>query len=142
MSHKASPAPRSGRLRPNPDFFSPRGTAKEPAVSESILKQARKNGQLNLSNRSALWDNHSVLIHSSMIPINRGLTSVPDSVWRLNIDPPEGAKSDFDSDDRWWEQVDLKRLNLSANEISELSEGLENLSALQILDVRTTFNRK
>lgn len=76
-----------------------------------------------------------------MVPIIRGLTSVPDSVWRLNIDPPEGATSDFDSDDRWWDQVDLKRLNLSANEITELSEGLENLSALQMLDV-CTFNRK
>ena len=50
MSHK-SPAPRGGRLKPNPNFFSPRGADKEPTVSEAILKQARKTGNLNLSNK-------------------------------------------------------------------------------------------
>ena len=47
----------------------------------------------------------------------RSLSVVPDRVWRLNIDPPEGSGNDFNADDRWWDQVDLKRLNLSANEI-------------------------
>ena len=68
-------------------------------------------------------------------PVCRGLTAVPDRVWRLNIDPPEGSGSDFNADDRWWDQVDLKRLNLSANEITEISDGVENFSALQCLDV-------
>ena len=61
---------------------------------------------------------------------------MPNRVWRLNIDPPEGATNDFDSNEQWWDQVDLKRLNLSANEITELSENIENLTALQSLDVR------
>ena len=55
MSHK-SPVPRSGRLKPNPSFFSPSSKGKEPAVSDAILKQARKSGHLNLSNRLVSWE--------------------------------------------------------------------------------------
>ncbi len=53
----------------------------------------------------------------------RSLSVVPDRVWRLNIDPPEGSGNDFNADDdRWCDQIDSKRLNISANEISELAE--------------------
>ena len=45
----------STRLKPNPNFFnSPSqsdGVGKEGSVPESLLKQARKTGSLNLSNR-------------------------------------------------------------------------------------------
>ncbi|KAH3694443.1 leucine-rich repeat-containing protein 40-like [Dreissena polymorpha] len=86
-------------------------------VHASILKQARKSGQLNISGRS--------------------LTSVPETVWRINIDTPEEGKtvSMDDPDDRWWEQTDLTKLILASNWLTELSEDISNLPALTVLDV-------
>ncbi|XP_045160568.2 leucine-rich repeat-containing protein 40-like [Mercenaria mercenaria] len=86
-------------------------------VHVSILKQARKSGQLNLSGRS--------------------LTSIPDTVWRINIDVPEEGKtaSMDDADDRWWEQIDLTKLILASNWLTGLSEDIANLPALTVLDV-------
>ena len=53
-SSRKSPA-RSTRLKPNPNFFnSPSqsdGVGKDGTVPDSLLKQARKTGSLNLSNR-------------------------------------------------------------------------------------------
>lgn len=83
----------------------------------AILKQSRKSGQLNLSNRQ--------------------LTEVPSSVWRINIDTPEEGKtiSLDNADDRWWEQVDLTKLILASNAISSLSDDLRLLPALTVLDL-------
>ncbi|XP_076463206.1 leucine-rich repeat-containing protein 40-like [Babylonia areolata] len=86
-------------------------------VHPSILKQARRSGQLNLSGRN--------------------LTEVPDTVWRINIDVPEEAKSVSldNTDDRWWEQVELTKLILASNALTFLGEGLAQLPALTVLDV-------
>lgn len=89
----------------------------EPPVPNGLLKSARKSGTLNLS--------------------SRGLHEVPQSVYRLNVDPPEEAQSgvSFGGSDRWWEQTDLTKLLLSSNLLTELSEELSLLPALTTLDV-------
>ncbi|KAL8607179.1 hypothetical protein ACOMHN_009573 [Nucella lapillus] len=86
-------------------------------VHSSILKQARRSGQLNLSGRN--------------------LTEVPESVWRINLDVPEEARSVSldNTDERWWEQVELTKLILASNALAFLGEGLGQLPALTVLDV-------
>ena len=70
-----------------------------------MVKQARRSGQLNLS--------------------NRGLVSVPDKVWTLMELDTEEMKSmvtsvtmDTDNADNWWDTVDLTKLILACNKIS------------------------
>lgn len=86
-------------------------------VPAGLLKSARQSGQLNLSNRQ--------------------LNHIPQSVWRLNVDPPEEARQDvsFGSADRWWEQTDLTKLLLSSNKLQTISEDIRLLPALLVLDV-------
>ncbi len=64
--------------------------------------------------------------------------SVPSSVWRLNLDPPPDSSATFGTagDDRWWDQVDLVKLILADNLLCELSEEIQHLPALTVLDVR------
>ncbi|KAI4894986.1 hypothetical protein NFI96_010794 [Prochilodus magdalenae] len=89
----------------------------ECPVPYGLLKSARKSGQLNLS--------------------GCGLSQVPESVWRLNIDPPEEAQQSlsFAGSDRWWEQTDLTKLLLSSNKLETLSEDVRLLPALVVLDI-------
>ncbi|XP_054880076.1 leucine-rich repeat-containing protein 40 isoform X2 [Poeciliopsis prolifica] len=89
----------------------------ETAVPYGLLKAARKSGQLNLS--------------------GRGLTEVPQNVYRLNIDEPAEAQENvsFGGSDRWWEQTDLTKLLLSSNQLTQLSEDIKLLPALTILDL-------
>ena len=59
-------------------------------------------------------------------------------VWRINLDVPEEGKSvslDTGDGDRWWEQVDLRKLILASNKLKELSSEIRNLPALNVLDV-------
>ncbi|GFN77100.1 LINE-1 retrotransposable element orf2 protein [Plakobranchus ocellatus] len=86
-------------------------------VHPQILKQARKSGILNLS--------------------QRGLSSVPDNVWTIQDDVPEEAKvvSMDNTEDKWWDTVELTKLILASNTLTCLDEGLRNLSALTVLDV-------
>lgn len=89
-------------------------------VSAAILKQARKSGQLNLSNRM--------------------LTSVPDGVWKINSEPGFDHTSvdiSKSSDEQWWDQVDLTKLILASNQLKELSEDIQCLPALALLDVHS-----
>ena len=92
------------------------GNDKEGNVPYAILKAARHNGQLNLASRS--------------------LTLIPDKVYRINVDVPEEAKgsSMADVDERWWDQVDLKKLIVASNQLSEISPEIKNLPALTVLD--------
>ena len=60
-------------------------------------------------------------------------------MWRINIDPPsDNAIGSFGTagEDRWWEQTDLTKLILAGNLLTSLSEDVQNLSALNVLDVR------
>ncbi|XP_008333181.1 leucine-rich repeat-containing protein 40 [Cynoglossus semilaevis] len=89
----------------------------EAPVPYGLLKAARKSGQLNLS--------------------GRGLTEVPQSVYRLNVDTPEEANQNvsFGASDRWWEQTDLAKLLLSSNQLTELSDDIRLLPGLTTLDL-------
>ncbi|XP_068565455.1 leucine-rich repeat-containing protein 40 isoform X2 [Cebidichthys violaceus] len=89
----------------------------EPTISSGLLKAARKSGQLDLS--------------------GRGLTEVPQDVYRLNIDTPEEAHQNvsFGVSDRWWEQTDLTKLLLSSNHLTQLSDDIRLLPALTTLDL-------
>ncbi|XP_018557393.1 LOW QUALITY PROTEIN: leucine-rich repeat-containing protein 40 [Lates calcarifer] len=89
----------------------------EPTVPYGLLKAARKSGQLNLS--------------------GRGLTEVPQNVFRLNIDTPEEAQQNvsFGASDRWWEQTDLTKLLLSSNLLTQLSDDIRLLPGLTTLDL-------
>ncbi|KAJ0065563.1 hypothetical protein NL108_013459, partial [Boleophthalmus pectinirostris] len=61
----------------------------------------------------------------------------PQSVYRLNVDPPAEAQDavSFGGSDRWWEQTDLTKLLLSSNQLTALSEELRLLPALTTLDL-------
>ncbi|XP_035508831.1 leucine-rich repeat-containing protein 40 [Morone saxatilis] len=89
----------------------------EATVPYGLLKAARKSGQLNLS--------------------GRGLTEVPQKVYRLNTDTPEEAQQDvsFGESDRWWEQTDLTKLLLSSNQLTQLSDDIRLLPGLTTLDL-------
>ena len=73
-----------------------------------MVRQARKSGQLNLS--------------------NRGLVSVPDRVWTLmELDQEEtkaaSQRSMTDNNaENWWDMVDMTKLILACNKISTISD--------------------
>lgn len=102
----------------NPGFGRGVAQEKEGGVSDALLSQARKSGQLNLS--------------------NRGLTEVPDKVWRVNLDVPPEARNvslDFADGNKWWEIVDLTKLILASNKLTEISSEIVQFPALTVLDV-------
>ena len=90
---------------------------KEGKVPYALLKAARHSGQLNLSSRT--------------------LESIPDQVYRINVDIPDEAKTSSmaDADERWWDQVDLKKLIVASNQLTEILPDIKNLPALTVLDV-------
>lgn len=93
---------------------------KEPALSLDLIKLARKSGQLNLT--------------------GRGMIDVPDQVWNINNLTEEERRGltlslDQCDGDRWWDQADLTKLYLSANNLSSLSADIEKLQALTILEL-------
>ncbi|XP_013382592.1 leucine-rich repeat-containing protein 40 [Lingula anatina] len=112
-----SGAGRRGRAPFNPKAgFQQREQAGAANVMKTLLKQARQSGQLNLSNRA--------------------LEAVPEEVWRVNIDVPEEAQNITldNTEDRWWEQVDLTKLILASNRLTSISENIKLLPALSVID--------
>ena len=102
----------------NPGFGRESAAAKTADVSDALLHRVRKSGQLHVS--------------------NRGLTKVPDKVWRVNLDVSPEARSialDCTEDDKWWEQVDVTKLILASNKLTEISSEIVQLPALAVLDV-------
>ena len=96
--------------------FGNQDDGKPADIPYAMLKGARHSGQLNLSNRQ--------------------LDAVPTKVWRINIDVPEEAKniSLSDTDERWWDQVDLRKLILASNQLKEIPDDVKHLPALTMLD--------
>ena len=90
-----------------------------------MIKQARRSGQLNLS--------------------NRGLASVPERVWTLmELDREEteaaGQRSMDNTEENWWDMVDLTKLILACNKISTISDKVSHSNyRVTILPV-PTFN--
>ena len=108
-----------GRGRPGGMFGATANKTDE--VSDSLLRQARKSGQLNIS--------------------GRGLSKVPDKVWRINQELPSEARtvSLDNTDERWWEQEELGKLILASNCLTEISAEIKQLPALTVLDVSFYF---
>lgn len=67
--------------------------------------------------------------------------TVPSSVWRLNVDSPptESLMMGAVGDERWWDQIDLVKLILAVNQLTELSEDIRLLPSLVSLDVSEGF---
>lgn len=85
-------------------------------VPDAILKQARKSGQLNLSNRE--------------------IKTIPDKIWKINQEIPEEERNaSLDSDEKWWDQTQLNKLILASNQITSISPDVQLLQALVVLDV-------
>jgi len=65
-------------------------------------------------------------------------------VWKINIDVPEESRnvSLENQDDRWWEQTDLTKLILASNAITDLTDSIQMLPALTVLDVSITANTR
>ena len=61
-------------------------------------------------------------------------------MWRINTDPPPDSATSFaaEGSDKWWDQVDLVKLILAANQIKEIPDDVRLLTALTILDVSVT----
>ena len=79
-----------------------------------MVKQARRSGQLNLS--------------------NRGLVTVPERVWTLlELDQEEtkavGERSMRENtEENWWDMVDMTKLILACNKISTISDKVRRVS--------------
>ncbi len=85
-----------------------------------ILKNARKSGQLNLS--------------------DFGLIEIPAQVWRINaqdaVAANKSASIDNDENDfKWWDQIDLNKLIAASNKIKIIPKDVQHLSTLVTLDV-------
>lgn len=85
------------------------------SVPDAILKQARKSGQLNLSNRE--------------------IQTIPDKVWKINTEIPEEKNASLNSDEKWWDQTELSKLILASNQISSISPDIQLLKGLVVIDV-------
>jgi Leucine-rich repeat (LRR) protein len=85
-------------------------------VPDATFKQARKSGQLNLSNRE--------------------IKIIPDKIWKINQEIPEEERNaSLDSDEKWWDQTQLNKLILASNQITSISPDVQLLQALVVLDV-------
>jgi hypothetical protein len=93
-----------------------------PKSMQTLLKQARLSGSLNISNYN--------------------LTQIPLSVLRINIDKFEGEENNDDENGfKWWEQIELNKLIIGSNKIKEISKEIEFLDTLITLDVNEySFN--
>jgi hypothetical protein len=85
-------------------------------VSEKALEKAfsgaRSTGVLNLG--------------------KRGFTSIPEQVFAIH------DSSNLGGDEKWWELVDIKCVDLSRNELKVLPERIRNLSQIEVLNL--SFN--
>ena len=65
----------------------------------------------------------------------RGLTVIPAGVWRINLDVGRGQEIDLSGvGDSWWEQVELSKLFLPSNALTEIPAEIANLPSLVTLD--------
>ncbi|KAJ3371609.1 Leucine-rich repeat-containing protein 40 [Allomyces arbusculus] len=91
------------------------GTPLAPKVLQRLLRSARQDGRLNLSNKAIKGP-------------------IPDAVWHI-YDPPETAHASIDTQDAWWEAVDLTRLIAADNEITTIDEQIGQFGGLEVVDI-------
>jgi len=117
-SRKFRKNPSTGFAQYPDSVFKEQGTEE---LSQQLIKQARRSGQLNLS--------------------NRGLAQVPERVWTLmELDQEEqkqlaSVTMDNRGEEAWWDTVELTKLILACNSISLISPSISNLCSLTSLDI-------
>ncbi|KAI8130217.1 hypothetical protein FF38_12561 [Lucilia cuprina] len=101
----------------NPVFHKREKSEDNNELSDKLLKLARKTGNLNLS--------------------GRGLATVPDKVYTINSgdDDKEVTLESLvaNEEDAWWNKVPLNNLDLSSNQLTQLSPKIANLCSLTTL---------
>lgn len=92
-------------------------TSARDGIPQALLKTARQNGHLKLANRE--------------------LMELPESTWKLHKEVTEN--------ERWWENVDLKAVDLTNNGLElipeEAFQGDEESAWLTVASLRLTNNR-
>ena len=92
-----------------------------PKAFQTLLKQSRINGSLNLSNYQ--------------------LTQIPSKVLRINVDKfEEETNEDHENGFKWWQQIDMQKLILASNKITEIPKDIQFLESLVTFDV--SFKRR
>ncbi|KAI9595444.1 hypothetical protein BDF19DRAFT_422736 [Syncephalis fuscata] len=88
-------------------------------VHPRIIEQARQTGKLNIS--------------------NRGLTTIPDTVWNMHDPSASQEQSQVDlsksTNNNWWDVVDLETINAADNELESVDEKIGNFITLVHLDL-------
>uniref|UniRef100_A0A663M183 Leucine rich repeat containing 40 n=1 Tax=Athene cunicularia TaxID=194338 RepID=A0A663M183_ATHCN len=104
----------------------------------SVPRAGCASGVFSGSAVRAGWEEYSseYFLPSSQVSLLL-VVAVPPYVWRINLDTPEEARHNlsFGAADRWWEQTDLTKLILASNKLQSLSEDVQLLPALTVLDV-------
>ncbi|KAJ3179688.1 Leucine-rich repeat-containing protein 40 [Irineochytrium annulatum] len=86
-------------------------------VYEQIIRQSRTSGRLNLS--------------------NKGLTAIPDALFTREDTNPGISNVSLDrtdSDFNWWEEVDISKLIIADNKITDIDPRVTELGALTTID--------
>ncbi|KAL9898334.1 leucine-rich repeat-containing protein 40 isoform X2 [Glossina fuscipes] len=101
----------------NPIFRKREPSEDNTILTEKLLKLARLRGELNLSSRA--------------------LATVPEKVYEIN-EPDESVEVTLDGlvakeEDAWWNQVPIRNLDLSSNQLTHLSPKIEKLNTLNAL---------
>eukprot|EP00041_Stephanoeca_diplocostata_P029005 m.846870 g.846870 ORF g.846870 m.846870 type:complete len:431 (+) comp23477_c1_seq132:634-1926(+) len=115
-----------GRRDPRSGFRRPAASGGDNGGSGStaaMLKQARASGVLNISGRS--------------------FTTVPQEVWRINLDAGKGQVIDMsvNSSDNWYDQTELAKLFMASNALEAIPDDIANLPALVTLDAHDNIIR-
>jgi hypothetical protein len=98
------------------DIAIPTSLSNNPKAFQTLLKQARVSGSLNLSN-----------FH---------LTQIPDKALRINIDKFEDENNEDDETGfKWWQQIDLQKIFLASNKLKDIPKDIQYLDTLVSLDV-------
>ncbi|KAI9278445.1 hypothetical protein BDA99DRAFT_531199 [Phascolomyces articulosus] len=94
------------------------GEQKPNLKLQTLIRQAKSSGKLNLANRH--------------------LDRVPDEVWSMYHVDPNKIVVDFSStDDAWYDSTELNKLIISDNSITDIDERLgQEFGALTLLDCR------
>ncbi len=134
------------RTKPPPGASSTSSVAAPPGtIPAALLKQARASGKVRAGTPPICYLARPLLTlclvlypPAQLNLTSRGLTELPESVLRINLDAGAGGTIDFSAAgaERWWEQVPLAQLVLASNALAALPAELPGLlPALTLLDV-------
>ncbi|GAA6038340.1 hypothetical protein JCM8097_003954 [Rhodosporidiobolus ruineniae] len=108
---------------------------------DKLIEEAKKSGRLNLASRTLT--SVPPAVYSSLLPRTSSyhpLNRQPRSSYRRDPQPDLTISSIADDEagtgpTTWYEQQDLRTLNLSSNEIEELGDEIGGFEDLEVLDL-------